>query len=816
MSTSSDSNIRKDIVQDFFENFDLKLFMYVSRRTFLVVLTLFILSLLIPYLYARYTTPIFETKATMIKKKEYNNAILDEKNTDFLKSNDEEKINRDIQIIKSDMLLDYVVDSLGLNVQYFKKGRLPWKRFEQNPANSFYLSNYTIYTNELYNQDIEIDFDNEKNYTIRYTKNGKEVEVEHLKPGIAYKNEDIQLQIQLTNENINGIYLLVFNSKENIKKYIVSNLNVSNGSPNIYFDIKSANPKKSEWVLSKILHGFLQVDQRENAERVENSINYIKGFIDTVNLQVRKSQREQVDYVTKNAAYDPKSQLQSNISEINEYKSAIIELESRVNLLQRTQREISFQPSTKADLSYAHDDKELASLLAERTKLLIDYKPSHPTIGIVDRQIQDRIKSIQQSLKFQIEDFTSKLGKFQAQKSEAVSSMSSFPEKNMELNKIQNELEIKEKYVLDLMEKQIQYLILKSSISSDYLIIQPPKTQDSQIYPRKGLAYTAGIITFILLSFLLIIYRYINFDKLVSIEEIKRKTNVPILGYIPYVEEALNDKILNQKSPESRLVVLENFKSRISEVFKKIRASLKYTSHGNYKTVCATSTISGEGKTFILINLAAVHALMDKKVLIIDLDLRKPRIAKSFKLSNIIGMSNLLSDDSVSIDDCIQKGIQLDNLDIISSGPIPPNPSELITSKRFDIVLEELKNKYDYIFIDTPPVGLVNESIDIVNKVDIPLYILKLNFSKKEFIEILNDTNKLKKTSNLYLVINHYGEGAAGYVNYNYGYGYTYGYGSRGGYSYHGGNNGYYTESVLEFKKTAFTQKLKNMFSWKL
>jgi capsular exopolysaccharide synthesis family protein len=242
-----------------------------------------------------------------------------------------------------------------------------------------------------------------------------------------------------------------------------------------------------------------------------------------------------------------------------------------------------------------------------------------------------------------------------------------------------------------------------------------------------------------------------------------------------------------------------------------MRASMKYTSAGEYKTICSTSTTPGEGKTFILINLAAVHALLDKKVLIVDLDLRKPRISKSFKISNSIGMSNLLTDKNVSIDDCIQKGIDIDNLDVITSGPIPPNPSELITSSRFDEILNQLKERYDYIFIDTPPIGLVNESIEIVNKVDISLYLVKMNHSHKDFLQMLNETDKLKKNSNLFLIVNHFGDGPSSYVNTSYGYGY--GYGSYRDKDFK--DAGYYTDKI-ELEKPKLIQRILKYLDWKL
>jgi tyrosine-protein kinase Etk/Wzc len=130
--------INKDLIQDFFDNFDTKFILYVARKSFLFIAILLFLSLLIPFLYLRYTTPVYETTATLIKKKENTNSLIDGKGVEFLKSNEEDKINRDIQVIKSDLLVNKLMDSLHLKVQYFKKGRMFYKRFELNPGAGFF------------------------------------------------------------------------------------------------------------------------------------------------------------------------------------------------------------------------------------------------------------------------------------------------------------------------------------------------------------------------------------------------------------------------------------------------------------------------------------------------------------------------------------------------------------------------------------------------------------------------------------------------------------------------------------------------------
>lgn len=802
---------KRDIIQDFFENFELKLLLYITKKSLVFIVILFFLSLFLPYLYLRYTTPIYETTATLIKKKENNNAILGNDNVDFFKSNDEDKINRDIQIIKSDLLINKLMDSLQLKVQYFKKGRMFYKRFELIPGSIFVLDDdFEIYDKTIFNTEVLLDFHDKNSFDLAYIVNGKKIKIKDLKTETTYRNKDLKIKVVVTDKNIEGNYTVIFNSNEQVQNFVLSQVNVTNASPNIYFSLKSSTPSKSEKLLSNIIAGFLRLDELENAERLENSIDYIKGFLDTINRQVKASENEKLDYVRSNSAYNPSTQLESSIADIELYKKEMDGLDFELSSLERIKREIDANANHSIETLNLNDDKELGNLLFERSKLLVDFKPTHPTIAILDRQIQERIKTIQKNLKNEIATSQSRIAKYRQKKEMSISGLAGLPEKDMYLSKIQKELDIKEKYVFDLIEKQIQYLILKSSIGADYILIQPPKTKEKHIYPRNELVYFSGLLLFIIISLAIVITRYIYLDKVVSVEEIKRKTNVPILGYIPFVPEAVDMDVTNKNSPESRLVVLSNFKSRVSEVFKKMRASLKYTSAGDYQTICATSTIPGEGKTFVLINLAAVHALLEKKVLIIDLDLRKPRISKSFKLSNFLGMSNLLTDKTINIDDCIHRSVDIENLDIITSGPIPPNPSELITSQRFDDLLTEFKKKYDYIFIDTPPIGLVNESIEIVNKVDIPLYLVKLNHSHKNFVDILNETDKLKKNSNLFLIVNHFGEGPSSYVNASYGYGYGYGYGK-----YQASEDGYYTDKN-EQKKPSIFKRLTNYIDWKL
>ena len=221
-------------------------------------------------------------------------------------------------------------------------------------------------------------------------------------------------------------------------------------------------------------------------------------------------------------------------------------------------------------------------------------------------------------------------------------------------------------------------------------------------------------------------------------------------------------------------------KSLVAEAFRSVRTNLQFISNEpGSKIIALTSTISGEGKTFVAINLAGIIAFSGKRVVIIDLDMRKPKIHIGFSVENSIGMSTLLIGKN-----CVEEAIQrsnLENLDIITAGPVPPNPSELIISKRMDEILEHLRTIYDVIIIDNPPVGLVSDGIAMIQKADYPIYIFRADYSKRNFIQNVDRLFNEANIKRLSVLLNGVDIDRKNY-GYNYGYGYGYGYGTSYGY----------------------------------
>ena len=245
-----------------------------------------------------------------------------------------------------------------------------------------------------------------------------------------------------------------------------------------------------------------------------------------------------------------------------------------------------------------------------------------------------------------------------------------------------------------------------------------------------------------------------------------------MLGIVPNYKDTI---------PISQLLVDKKPKSIIAESLRSIRSNLEFLSQSDGPKVLAiTSTISGEGKTFVALNLAGIIAFSEKKVIIIDLDMRKPKIHVGFGVPNDKGMSTILINRN-SVDECVFKS-SLNNLDFITAGPVPPNPSELVISSRMLEVINELKTKYDVIVIDNPPVGLVTDGIRVFKIADYPIYVFRENFSKRNFVQNVKKLMRDNNIKNLSVILNSVdikrsGYGYSGVYDYDYGYGYGYGFG---------------------------------------
>lgn len=389
--------------------------------------------------------------------------------------------------------------------------------------------------------------------------------------------------------------------------------------------------------------------------------------------------------------------------------------------------------------------------------------------------LQENIVTAKSSLLYDLSLVNAKIG-------QAESTVRKLPVEQQELLKIKRKYDLNDNIYTEFLQKRNEAEIVKASNLSDIHFVDSAKDiGGGLIGPKTSVNYVMALFLGVLIPLLFVLGIFFINNSIQNTDDISKLTNIPLLGVVGLNKDSVN------------LAVFDKPKSALSEAFRGIRSSLQFLYKkqqlSGSKTLMITSSISGEGKTFCSINIATVFALSEKKTVIVGLDLRKPRLADEFGLTTPLGVVNYLIKQNSLVE--ITNSTPIPNLDVILSGPIPPNPSELILSDAMKELIDELKQKYDYVILDTPPVGLVSDSLELVQFSDVVLYIVRQNYTKKDMITLLNNRVKRGELTNVSIVLNGYENKAK--------YGGTYGY----GYGYGAYSNGYHEEEVkLSFWKT--------------
>ncbi|RFN60028.1 polysaccharide biosynthesis tyrosine autokinase [Marixanthomonas ophiurae] len=432
----------------------------------------------------------------------------------------------------------------------------------------------------------------------------------------------------------------------------------------------------------------------------------------------------------------------------------------------------------------------IVSLAEERNKLQYSYREGAPVFADIDRRIDavkrvllENIRSSKELKNQELSSINSNIGQYESE-------IRGLPKEQQELLKIQRRYNLSEGTYNLFLSKRSEAGLVKAANVSDVLVIDSAKdTGGGQIGPNTQMNYIIALLLGILIPLMFIILRMFFSTKVTTIKDVEQNTKIPILG------------VIGKSYLENNLAVVTKPKSAVAEGFRALRSSLQfmYKKQGvtGAKTVLVTSSVSGEGKTFTSINIASVFALSEKKTVLLGLDLRRPKIFDDFEINNKVGVVNYLIEDA-SIDEIIQK-TKVGHLDVITSGPVPPNPSELLMGENMSRLIDELKEQYDYIILDTPPLGLVADALELLKYADATIYMVRQNYTKKGMFDIVNEKYRTGEITNISIVMNFFEEKA------KYGYGYGYGY---GGYGYGKYGNGYHQNA----KKPSLLTRIKNIF----
>ena len=418
-------------------------------------------------------------------------------------------------------------------------------------------------------------------------------------------------------------------------------------------------------------------------------------------------------------------------------------------------------------------------IVMERNRLLRSANENSPTITPLTAQLDDLSSSIRRAMTQVQRNAQIQRNSIQQEFNRYSSMIYSSPEQERVLNQIGRQQEVKSGLYLMLLQKREENSISLAATADKGKLIDDP-VSFGQISPKKSIilliALVIGLAIPAIVLFLINFFRY----KIEGHEDVARLTTLPIIGDVAIASETAKTK--------ADIVVHENKNNVMEEVFRSIRSNIQFMLKEDQKVIMFTSTTSGEGKTFTAANLAVSFALLGKKVLVMGLDIRKPRLTNLFELKDKhIGITNLLVHDNPTREDIcaniLNSGVNR-NLDIMPAGPIPPNPAELVSRESLDNIFATLRKEYDYIIVDTAPVGLVTDTLMIARVADLTVYMCRADYTPKSSFEFINSLSAQKKLPQVSIVIN-------GIDMSKKKYGYYYGYGKYGKYGRYGKSGSY-------------------------
>jgi len=439
---------------------------------------------------------------------------------------------------------------------------------------------------------------------------------------------------------------------------------------------------------------------------------------------------------------------------------------------------------------------QLNQLTLERDALLLSVKTDNIQITKLDQGIGslrellfDKISSMRELSQIRIKEIDSRINQQEGL-------LRKLPVTEREMVNMERKYNIQEKFYTYLMEKRIEAGVVKASNVSSNRVIDLARSEMSAIIkPNKNLNHIIGFMIGLLIPlFLIILFDQLN-NTIKDPSQISHKTRVPMLGTIgnnPY---------------DSNLPVNDKPKSSFAESFRALRTNLDFMlGEGSNRVVLVSSTISGEGKSFVASNLAISLAMLGKKTALLGLDLRKPKVHSLFEVDNSKGLSTMFIGRDTWQNIAIKTNIP--NLTVLPAGPIPPNPAELVASEKLEALVAELKEHFDYIVIDSPPIAVVTDAMLISRVCDTTLFVLRHRYSSRNVLGLVEELSRTKAIKNMALVLNDFKKPRGYGYGYSYGYGYRYGYNYNYGYgSNYGYGQGYYTDDENGNKVVGFVKK---------
>ena len=737
-------------------------------------------------IFAYYKPNIYASHATIEVLEDNANGV---SSTDFMVKafgGNAYNMDNEIATIQSRYIVQKALEKLNLTTQYFAYNKLHKKT--ELYKNAPFIVNDTLLTDPIYYKTFELEPVDENSFRLKIkTLSFFSLKGILVKAGVQQLEEDEKIEYNKVHNfgeeiktpwftfTINKLanlespkYTFNFIPKELLYDVFSGGLSASLASEFgsiIDLTYEDTVSLRAAEILNSIANTYIEEGIKEKTKIAELTLGFIDSQLDAINSQLTASEQNLQNFKVNNNVVNLQNKLAVDTEKVAAYESEQLKLQTEINILTN----LKHYMDTNSDLSgltlgtINFADKSLASLVQklqemteQRNLLLVDYTELHPEVIKLTQSIISTKRAIKRALASSLRQLKQRNRDLRRIISKYNRSLDSLPSKEKALAELSRPLKVNESVYEYLLQKKAETAILKSSTIADARILDAAREEPVPIKPKRKLIVIVGLILGFILGLAQAFFREFLVNTVQNAEDVERYTSLPIYGVIPLNKDKMTKNIY-------------------MEAFRNIRTNLQFLpGNENNKVISVTSSVSGEGKTTVASSLAEVLARGNKKVIALDLDMRKASLHKNFDLNNNIGMSNYLTGQN-TLEEVTQE-TDVYGLKVITTGPLPPNPSELILSTMFTKLLDTLREQYDYIIIDTPPAGLVTDATIIMNYSDISFFIIRAKYTRKEFVKNIDRIAKEHSHNRIGLILNATLIGS----EYGYGYGasYAYGYGN--------------------------------------
>lgn len=533
----------------------------------------------------------------------------------------------------------------------------------------------------------------------------------------------------------------------------------------IYLGIKDVDRQRGRDILNKLVELYNEDAKLEKNEEAENTASFIKDRIDLLATELSVIEKKQEAFKRDNGITDIAIESRAFIDKYHDLQEKTTEANIQMDIASMLDKYVN-DPRNKYELIPTNTGvlpgtidaiRAYNSALLERTRLLQNTKESNPVLISLNEQIDLLRKNVQTSVSNSKRDLTMRKKDWAGLEGEMQSKMSGMPKQQREYIEIERQRQVKSDLYVFLLTKMEETQLTLASTTPKAKVIDGAYNIWKPIAPRKmmilAIALLMGVLLPVIILYLIDVFKF----KIASKEELEEATSVPVLGEICLDKNAGN------------IAVSEGISTSTAELFRLVRTNLQFLMKKHEKVILVTSSISGEGKSFFTVNLALSYSLIkNKKVVLVGLDIRNPKLSEYLSIQRKDGMTVYLASDEMKPEEIIIHRPDLhENIYVVPAGPIPPNPAELLLNDRLDEMFDYLRANFDYVIVDTAPVGMVSDTFSLDRISDATVYLFRANYTNKshlKFAESIVNEDKLKKMS---IVIN----GTTTKAAYGYGYG---------------------------------------------